>query len=151
MLAVGNICLTWEAPGVITLHLEVFLVVEGRGPFRGYLDQPHLGLSSATTQPLTIRRSKPWPFILRNIDLIQTKMNYIGECWPSVCTAGTKSFASVKCRMLAYTQSPLREWERQFYRVFRNQQCVFVCRSDGCLQHCRHSQTLTSPIKSMYS
>ena len=36
MLAVGNICLTWEAPGVITLHLEVFLIVEGRGPFRGY-------------------------------------------------------------------------------------------------------------------
>ena len=36
MLAVGNICLTWEAPGVITLNLEVFLIVEGRGPFRGY-------------------------------------------------------------------------------------------------------------------
>ena len=36
MLAVGNICLTWEVQRVVALNLEVFLIVEGRGPFRGY-------------------------------------------------------------------------------------------------------------------
>ena len=36
MLAVGNICLTWKVQRVVALNLEVFLIVEGRGPFRGY-------------------------------------------------------------------------------------------------------------------
>ena len=36
MLAVGNICLTWEVQRVVALNLEVILIVEGRGPFRGY-------------------------------------------------------------------------------------------------------------------
>ena len=36
MLAVGNICQTWKVPRVVALNLEVFLIVEGRGPFRGY-------------------------------------------------------------------------------------------------------------------